>query len=162
MVTVCTASLSFNNSTFCPHTVFMCFVWISEQTAIISLYNINWLVFISETQCVYCAVRTKYFYAVQVNLSFYTRMFKPAAFTFFSRVSEWVNECVFVQQFNLLTAGFKESFSAEFHTKTDRQTDSWYCWTAGWGCNDPHYSSLVGWVSDPLGPVRLSLQSANI
>jgi len=33
-------------------------VWISEQTAIISLYNINWLVFITETQCVYCAVRT--------------------------------------------------------------------------------------------------------
>ena len=25
--------------------VFMCFVWISEQTAIISLYNINWLFF---------------------------------------------------------------------------------------------------------------------
>jgi len=46
------------NSTFCPHTVFMCFVWISEQTAIISLYSINWLVFITETECVYCAVRT--------------------------------------------------------------------------------------------------------
>ena len=30
-----------DNSTFCPHTVFMSFVWISEQTAIISLYNIN-------------------------------------------------------------------------------------------------------------------------
>ena len=29
------------NSTFCPHTVFMCFVWISEQTANISLHNIN-------------------------------------------------------------------------------------------------------------------------
>jgi lipopolysaccharide assembly outer membrane protein LptD (OstA) len=29
------------NSTFCPHSVFMCFVWISDQTAIISLYNIN-------------------------------------------------------------------------------------------------------------------------
>ena len=28
----------------------MCFVWISEQTAIISLYNINWLVFITETE----------------------------------------------------------------------------------------------------------------
>jgi hypothetical protein len=27
----------------------MCFVWISEQTAIISLYIINWLVFITET-----------------------------------------------------------------------------------------------------------------
>ena len=34
----------FTNSTFCPHTVFMCFVWIWEQTAIISLYIINWLV----------------------------------------------------------------------------------------------------------------------
>ena len=35
------------NSTFCPHSVFVCFVWIWEQTAIISLYNINWLVFIT-------------------------------------------------------------------------------------------------------------------
>jgi hypothetical protein len=32
---------TFNNSTFSPHTVFTCFVWISEQTAIIYLYNIN-------------------------------------------------------------------------------------------------------------------------
>jgi len=30
------------------HTVFMCFVWILEQTAIISLYSINWLVFITQ------------------------------------------------------------------------------------------------------------------
>ena len=44
------------NSTFCPHSVFMCFVWIWEQTAIISLYSINWLVFITETESVYCAV----------------------------------------------------------------------------------------------------------
>jgi len=29
----------------------MCFVWIWEQTAIISLYNINWLIFITETEC---------------------------------------------------------------------------------------------------------------
>ena len=34
------------------------FVGISEQTAIISLYSINRLVFITETKCVYCAVRT--------------------------------------------------------------------------------------------------------
>jgi hypothetical protein len=44
--------------TFCPHSVVMCFVWIWEQTAIISLYSINWLVFITETECVYCAVRS--------------------------------------------------------------------------------------------------------
>jgi len=29
-------------------TVYLCFVWISEQTAMISLYNINRLVFITE------------------------------------------------------------------------------------------------------------------
>jgi len=45
VVTICTASLTLNNSTFCPQSVFMCFVWIWEQTAIISLYSINWLVF---------------------------------------------------------------------------------------------------------------------
>jgi hypothetical protein len=48
VVTICTVSLTFINSTFCPHSVFMCFVWIWEQTAIISLYNIT----------VYCSVRT--------------------------------------------------------------------------------------------------------
>jgi len=66
VVTVYTTSLTFNNSTFFPHSVFMCFVWISEQTAIISLYNINWLVFITETECVYCAVRTGTLYIIQV------------------------------------------------------------------------------------------------
>ena len=35
----------------------MCFVWISEQTAIISLYSINLSVFITEAESVYCAVR---------------------------------------------------------------------------------------------------------
>ena len=43
--------LTFNNCTFCPYSVFMCFVWIWEQTAIISLYSINWLVCITETEC---------------------------------------------------------------------------------------------------------------
>ena len=69
MVTICTASLTFSNSTFCPHSVFMCFVWIWEQTAIISLYNINWLVFITETECVYCAVRTGSLYTTSLTFS---------------------------------------------------------------------------------------------
>ena len=42
----------------------MCFVWIWEQTAIISIYRINWLVFITETECVYCAVRTGSLYII--------------------------------------------------------------------------------------------------
>ena len=39
-------------------TVFMCFVFIWEQTATCATYNINWLVFITEMKSVYCAVRT--------------------------------------------------------------------------------------------------------
>jgi len=52
-------SLTVRNSTFCPHSVFTCFVWISKQTAILSLYSINWLVFITETESVYWAVRAE-------------------------------------------------------------------------------------------------------
>jgi hypothetical protein len=73
VVTICTTSLTFNNCTFCPHSVFMCFVWTSEQTAIISLYSINWLVCITETECVYCAVRTGYTKSstgLRMNLTF--------------------------------------------------------------------------------------------
>ena len=63
-----TASLTFTNSTFCPHSVLMCFVWIWEQIAIISLYNINWLAFITETECVYCAVRSGSSYIIHVTV----------------------------------------------------------------------------------------------
>ena len=35
----------------------MCFVWISEQTAIISLYNINLPVFKTEAESIFCVVR---------------------------------------------------------------------------------------------------------
>jgi len=73
VVTICTTtSLTFSNSTFCPHSVFVSFVWIWEQTAIISLYNINWLVFITETGCAYCAVRIEYLEVVQVKFSLHT------------------------------------------------------------------------------------------
>jgi hypothetical protein len=47
----------------------MCFVWISEQTAIISLHSINRLVFVTETECVYCAVRTESLTIILFNLS---------------------------------------------------------------------------------------------
>ena len=46
------------------HSAFICFVWISEQTAIISLYSINWLVCMTERECVYCAVRTGSLYII--------------------------------------------------------------------------------------------------
>jgi len=37
-----TTRFKIKDSTFYPHSAFKCFVLISEQTAIISLYNINW------------------------------------------------------------------------------------------------------------------------
>jgi len=66
-----TTSLTFNNSTFCPYSVFMCFVWNWEETAIISLYSINWRVFITQTECVYSAVRTESLNILQVTTSVY-------------------------------------------------------------------------------------------
>ena len=49
----------------------MCFVWIWEQTAIIFLYSFNWLVFITEMECVYCAVRTGSLYMIHFILTFW-------------------------------------------------------------------------------------------
>lgn len=45
------------------------FVWISQQTMIISLCSINWFVFITAMECAYCAVPTESLYIIQVNLS---------------------------------------------------------------------------------------------
>ena len=82
VATLSTASLTFNSSTFCLHSVFMCFVWIWEQTAIISLYSFNWLVFITETECVYCAVRTGSLYIIWLILGFVVHFPSPYFFHF--------------------------------------------------------------------------------
>jgi len=51
------------------------------QPAIISLHSINWLVFITDTECVYCAVRTGSLYVIQVNHSLHTAE-KPSNHSF--------------------------------------------------------------------------------
>ena len=48
--------LALRNSAFSPNSVFMYFMWISKQTAIIFLYDLKWWDFVTETECVYCAV----------------------------------------------------------------------------------------------------------
>jgi len=40
--------LAFKKSTFCPHSMFLCFVWTSEQAEVLSVHSINELVFITE------------------------------------------------------------------------------------------------------------------
>jgi len=62
-VLLCDRQLLTLSSAFCPQCVLVC-IW--EQTAIISLYSIDWLVCITETECVYCAVRTGFLYIIQV------------------------------------------------------------------------------------------------
>jgi hypothetical protein len=47
----------------------MCFVRITEQTVIISLYCINWLVFVTETESVYCTLQDE-------SLYIYFRLFR--------------------------------------------------------------------------------------
>ena len=54
---------------FYPHSYFLCFDRTSEQTAVIYLYKINWKVFITEMECVYCAARTGFLYIFKVILS---------------------------------------------------------------------------------------------
>ena len=58
---VCASSLKVNIATTVrsAHTVFMCIVFIWEQTATCATYSINWLVFITEMESVYSAVRTR-------------------------------------------------------------------------------------------------------
>ena len=74
LVTMCTTSghymyHQFNIQQFhvLPHTAYLYVLCGSQnKTAIISLYSINWLVCITETEYVYCAVRTGSLYIIQV------------------------------------------------------------------------------------------------
>ena len=61
--------LTFNNSTFCPHSCICVFCMDFRTNSEISLYNINWPVCITETQCVYCAVRTGSLYTASLTFS---------------------------------------------------------------------------------------------
>ena len=44
---------------FSSHSVFRCFVWISEHTAIISLYSSNWMILVMKIASVFCEVRSE-------------------------------------------------------------------------------------------------------
>jgi hypothetical protein len=44
------------------HIAFVCRVWISEQTATFALYTINWMVFVTTMESVYCAVCSESLY----------------------------------------------------------------------------------------------------
>jgi hypothetical protein len=50
------------------HTVYLCVLYESQNTQrFFPLYTTNWLVFTTETECVYCAVRPESLYMIRVN-----------------------------------------------------------------------------------------------
>jgi hypothetical protein len=110
--------LTSTNSTFCPHSVLMCFVWISEQTAIVSLYSINWLVFITETECVYCAVQAESWNVIVFNICLYT--FNP---NYISLTGEQVSLSL-LQQCALALPTFHYSWLSTPNRLTDKSKDS--------------------------------------
>jgi len=57
----------------------MCFVRVSGQTANIFLYKINLLTFITEAECVYCAVRNACLNKIWVNFRLQGRALDQAA-----------------------------------------------------------------------------------
>jgi hypothetical protein len=60
-------ALTYQNSAFNAQSVFVCFLWFSQQTTIFPLNNINLLVFVAETYCVSCEVRTEFLYMIQTK-----------------------------------------------------------------------------------------------
>jgi len=58
VVTLSTASLTFSNPTFCPHSCIYVFCVDLRTNSHYFPNSINWLGFITETESVYCAVRT--------------------------------------------------------------------------------------------------------
>jgi hypothetical protein len=73
LVTLCTTQL--NIQIFCllpTQCAFMCFVWISDQS---DYFPIQYgLVFITQTECDYCAVRTEYLNIVHVQVTLQQRV----------------------------------------------------------------------------------------
>jgi hypothetical protein len=50
---------------------FVCFVWLSQQTTIISLDDIEQLVFIMQKHCVFREVEAAFLYIIYINLGIY-------------------------------------------------------------------------------------------
>ena len=103
----------------------MCFVWISEQTAIISLYSINRPVLITKAISVYCAVRTrcsKYFVVTTKQASQCTCKRKHRCFrvTVFAVEERYVLHFLAVCLFPFLSMMHCASTVTYFHLRPDR------------------------------------------
>jgi hypothetical protein len=60
LVTIRTTSFKIQKIVPTDYIAFMCSVWLSEQTVTFALHAFSRLVFITEVESVYCAVRTEF------------------------------------------------------------------------------------------------------
>jgi len=74
-------------------TLYLCFVFIWEQTATCATYSINWLVFITEMKSVYSAVRTGSLNkAVCASSVKYSKAFQVLPFTRYKLLKQQISE----------------------------------------------------------------------
>jgi hypothetical protein len=107
----------------------MCFVRISAQTAIISLYSINCLDLITETECVYCAVRAEILNIIQFK--FHVQIDKCAICTIYNIPPKWTSLYSFsflyayriFSSFKMLKRYFSPVFNKHFHYITNAQQE---------------------------------------
>ena len=66
MVAKLTITFNMKISTFRPRSAFMCFFRMSKQRVILSVHSINWLILITELECVYRTVWTGSLNVVQL------------------------------------------------------------------------------------------------
>jgi len=60
VVIICTTRFYIKKFSVLPtQCIYVYFMWISEQTEFIGMYSINWLVFITKTECIYCLVQSE-------------------------------------------------------------------------------------------------------
>jgi hypothetical protein len=70
MVSLCTTKSNIKSKFYIlPQSVILCCLCVSKQRAVFSIYNFKWLILMTETQCVYCAVRPEYLHVPEVYLS---------------------------------------------------------------------------------------------
>ena len=114
----------------------MCFVWIWEQTAIISLYSINWLVFITQMECVYCAVRVGYLYIIHINLLY--------------RLRRNTRGCEYLQLTKTMTYYYttdRPALSSERESASRLSTHRLRCWPRA-PRGTRHQDGLTDWLTE--------------
>ena len=148
----------------------MCFVWISEQTAIISLHNIYWLVCITETECVYWAVRTEVLNIIPVNRLAVSRW--PLSVEAWFRFQLSPCDRIFVVHKVALRQCFTQNFrfplSVPFHQCSLRASPT--CWTLIEKMGETREPAKKQFSSGNRGPLNrkllplyfLSLQSVHL